>query len=302
MRCGRRHRRVHGRGGVSPVHRGRRTLVAGRDALDPRGRRRRDRLRGARGRRGIRALRRRREGPLGDRRELGAAVAARARLEHPRARAGADRGRGPLHRAGAGVTRVDLEHRGWEALPEGAEKKRSELRHRLGERARRHTSKARAAEASGDAAGQRNEVAQAPGTSAVAPPTAPPRSPATWTEDEERRLAEPALLEPELALARRTCRVYATLPTNAIDRRPERARDLLQPLGSAGEVGLAQLARAARRASRRVREPDAEREQLGRLLRREQPRREPGGVQQPPEVVPRIRERRARAARSSGRG
>lgn len=67
-------------------------------------------------------------------------------------------------------------------------------------------------------------------------------------------------------------------------------RRLRKPLTSALEVRGTKVARAASGASRRVREPDPEREELELLARIEEARREAGGVQEAPEVVARIRE------------
>src|SRR5205823_1140909 len=73
------------------------------------------------------------------------------------------------------------------------------------------------------------------------------------------------------------------------------ARNLLDSL--AVEVAAAQIAGAGRRAIRRVRDPDPLPQHLELLARRVQPRREAGSVQQPPEVVARVREVRLRSRR-----
>ena len=67
----------------------------------------------------------------------------------------------------------------------------------------------------------------------------------------------------------------------------------LQPLAGTREVARTKIARATRRPSRRIREPDAVLEELGRFARCNEARRETGRVEQSPEVVPWIRERRA---------
>ena len=84
-------------------------------------------------------------------------------------------------------------------------------------------------------------------------------------------------------------------------QRRELAGDALQALGRAGEVGAPQVARARRRAERRVRDAVAERGQLELLLRREQTRGQAGVVEQAPEVVARIREVRAGGRRDASR-
>ena len=106
---------------------------------------------------------------------------------------------------------------------------------------------------------------------------------------EERRLAEAALLQPELGpLAERAA--VRLLADEADRARPQLERDPLQPLGRAVEVGLAEVAGPGRRAVGGVRDADPEPEQLELLARVVEPRREPGGVQQPPEVVARVGE------------
>ena len=75
-----------------------------------------------------------------------------------------------------------------------------------------------------------------------------------------------------------------------MNARAELARDALEPVCRTGEVGAAQVAGPRRRAWRGVRDADAEAKKLELLGRLEQPRREPAVVEQPPEVVPRVRE------------
>ena len=199
-----RHGRLRGRGGVPRLHGGRAELVAGRHPLDPRRRREGDRLRGARGRRGLRGLRERREGPLGDRRLLGAAEPARARLEHPRAASPSPTEVEVRFLPEGDATRVELEHRGWEAVAEDAE------RSGRGTTPAGTTSSACTSGAwlAGELT-QRAEPAQplVPGDGRVRR--------RGRREDEERRLAEPPLLEPVLARSPKTP-VYAALPTNAM--------------------------------------------------------------------------------------
>ena len=74
----------------------------------------------------------------------------------------------------------------------------------------------------------------------------------------------------------------------------ELARDLLEPLGRAGEVAAPQVARAGRRAVRGVRDADPFLQQLELLRRLVEPRREARRMEQPPEVVARVREVRLR--------
>lgn len=83
--------------------------------------------------------------------------------------------------------------------------------------------------------------------------------------------------------------------------RPQLESDLLEPLRRAGEVALAEIAGAGRRSVGRVRDPDPELEQLELLARLVEPRREPGGVQQPPEVVARVGEVGARGGGDTAR-
>ena len=80
-------------------------------------------------------------------------------------------------------------------------------------------------------------------------------------QHEERRLAEAALLQPELGpLAERAAvGLLADEPDRA---RLELARDPLEPLGRAGEVAPAEVARAGRRAVGGVRDADPVVEQL----------------------------------------
>ena len=89
-------------------------------------------------------------------------------------------------------------------------------------------------------------------------------------------------------------------------RRRARAGDSSRAIRSsrsrrAREVGAAQVARARRRAVRGVRDADPELEQLELLVRLVEPRREAGVVEQPPEVVARIREVRAGRRRDAAR-
>src|SRR5439155_26154624 len=106
------------------------------------------------------------------------------------------------------------------------------------------------------------------------------------------RLAESALLRPELrALAER-----AAVGLLAHERDPPRlelVRDPLESRGRAGEIGLPQIARAGRRAAGCIRDADSVVEELELLRRLEQARRQSCRVQEPPEVVARIREVRA---------
>ncbi len=107
------------------------------------------------------------------------------------------------------------------------------------------------------------------------------------------RAVERPLLQPELRTVAERSRVRR-LADECDDTRAGRPRDLLEPLGRSFEVGLAQVARASRRPAHRVRQTDTEREKLRVLLRLEEPGREAGRVEQAPEVVARVRERRLR--------
>jgi hypothetical protein len=71
--------------------------------------------------------------------------------------------------------------------------------------------------------------------------------------------------------------------------RAQVAGDALQAVGRAGEVPAAEVAGAGRRPVGGVRDADAQGGQLVLLLRSEQARREAGVVEEPPEVVARIR-------------
>ena len=80
---------------------------------------------------------------------------------------------------------------------------------------------------------------------------------------------------------------------------PQLARELLEPLGAAREVAGAQVARAGRRPVGGVRDADPERQQVELLRRIEEARREPGRVEQAPEVVARVREVGVRRVREA---
>jgi hypothetical protein len=67
-------------------------------------------------------------------------------------------------------------------------------------------------------------------------------------------------------------------------------RDEREAVGRAREVGAAQVARPRRRADGGVRGADAVVEQLELLARLEQPRGQPGVVEEAPEVVARVGE------------
>jgi hypothetical protein len=108
-------------------------------------------------------------------------------------------------------------------------------------------------------------------------------------EHEERRLAEAALLRPEIGALAEGAAV-GLLADEADRPRPQLERDPLEPLGRAREVAAAQVAGARRRPVRRVRDADPELEQLELLARVEEPRREAGRVEEAPEVVARVGE------------
>jgi hypothetical protein len=83
----------------------------------------------------------------------------------------------------------------------------------------------------------------------------------------------------------------------ADEREPARlqlAGDPLEALGAALEVAATEVARSRRRAIRGVRDADALFQQLELLRRLVEPRREVRRVEQPPEVVARVREVRVR--------
>ena len=83
-------------------------------------------------------------------------------------------------------------------------------------------------------------------------------------KDEEPRVAERPLLEAELRPHAERAAVRL-LADEGEPRRPQLARDPLETLGGAGEVGAAQVARAGRRAVGGVRDADSLLEQ-GELL------------------------------------
>ena len=133
-----------------------------------------------------------------------------------------------------------------------------------------------------------------PGTSEAAPPTRPRRSRATSTGGRRaacRRASAPA---------GRARVASGTRPGRRPFRRRRRhgaqlRRDRLEPLAGAFEIGDAKISRAAGRPARRVRQPHSELEKPPVLARLEETGREAGSVEQTPEVVPRVRERRARS-------
>ena len=104
---------------------------------------------------------------------------------------------------------------------------------------------------------------------------------------------EHALLQAVLgSLAEHT--LVGGLSDEADGTRPKLCRDRLEPLAGAFEVGGAEVSRAAGRPARRVRQPHSELEKPPVLARLEETGREAGSVEQAPEVVPRVRERRPR--------
>ena len=95
------------------------------------------------------------------------------------------------------------------------------------------------------------------------------------------------------------CPLIGRLADEGDRPRLELVRDRLEPLSRPGEVGGAKVARAARRPPGRVRQPAAEVEERVLFLGSEEARREACLVQKTPEVVPRVRERRACCGRSA---
>ncbi len=106
-------------------------------------------------------------------------------------------------------------------------------------------------------------------------------------EDEERGLHERAQLRPELGPLAEGAAV-GLLADEGERERPQLAREPGEPAGV--EVAAVQVAGAGRRAVGGVRDAVAELEELELRRRVDQPRREAGVVQQPPEVVARIGE------------
>ena len=110
-------------------------------------------------------------------------------------------------------------------------------------------------------------------------------------EDEEADVADRPLLGTELGTDAKDAAVG--LLADERDRsRAQLERDSLEPLGRAREVGPAEIARTGGRASGGVRQPDPEAESLELLARLERSRCEAGVVEQPPEIVARVREMR----------
>ena len=114
------------------------------------------------------------------------------------------------------------------------------------------------------------------------------------------RVGQPPFLHAELGpLAE--CPAVRLLADEADPLRLQVARDSLQAFSGACEVGTAQVARTGCRSKRRIREPDAFVQHLVLLVRFVHPRRELRCVQQPPEVVARIREVRTGGRRDAAR-
>ena len=118
-------------------------------------------------------------------------------------------------------------------------------------------------------------------------------------QHEERRRAERAQLRAELGPLAEERR--GRPPCRRTRSRAAAARAASRSSRARVEVAAAQVARAGRRPVRGVRHAVAELEQRELLLRVEEPRREAGVVEQPPEVVARIREVRGGGGRDAAR-
>ena len=117
-------------------------------------------------------------------------------------------------------------------------------------------------------------------------------------EDEEPGRGERSQLGPEIG----TLAERAPVGLLADERDRARAQVASNPLQPAGvEVGAAQVPRAGSRPVRGVRDAEAEREQLELLGRVEETRCEARLMEQPPEVVARVREVRRRGSRHAAR-
>src|SRR5207248_4807485 len=108
-------------------------------------------------------------------------------------------------------------------------------------------------------------------------------------EHEEPRLAEATVLQAELgSLAERAA--VGLLADERDEARAQLDCEPLEPRRRVREVGAAQVARAARRPAGGVRQADAVAQRLELLVGTQRARREARFVEQPPEVVPRVRE------------
>src|SRR5206468_10819802 len=93
------------------------------------------------------------------------------------------------------------------------------------------------------------------------------------------------------------CAAVRLLADEADRARPELDGQPLEALCGAYEIARAQVARTRRRPEGGVREADPVAENLELLGRREEPRREAGVAEKPPEVVAGVREMRGRRGR-----
>ena len=117
---------------------------------------------------------------------------------------------------------------------------------------------------------------------------------------EQPRVAEPALPNAEVrALAERA--PVCLLADEADPAGSQVVREALEPLGRTREVSAAEIARARSRPEGGVRDPDALPEDVVLLVRLVEARREAGRVEEPPEVVARIREVGSRRGRDATR-
>jgi hypothetical protein len=113
-------------------------------------------------------------------------------------------------------------------------------------------------------------------------------------QDEESYVVDRALLRTELGALTEHSAVGLLADERDCDR-AQVERDASEPFGRAREIAAAEIARARCRPVGGIRDPDGEARQVELLARIEQAWRESRFVEQPPEVVARVGEMRARS-------